>query len=182
MFDGGSDKLRLPPSAIRPVKVRVKLEDNYRMLLQWTCRQVAEDGALEDGDLLVMNPKALLDENGEPMDIVARGWESWALLPGDLVSVEIPIGVAEQGFYAPLDALVTERGKSWVFAVRDGRAKRIAVELGERVETVQRVSASDLRKDDDLIVFGRYYVNDGDEVVVSPLAAKLASSAQGVDQ
>ena len=70
-----------------------------------------------------------------------------ALRPGMFLSVEVVVGEKPEAVLIPESAIVREGARADVFVIRDGRAVRTRVELGERtpgvVEVVEGVSAGD---------------------------------------
>lgn len=169
----GSPELQLSPAAFRPVKIPVTLRDDYMMVLQWSCRHVEPAEPMRDGDLVIMDPERYLDETGEPRDVLPRDGRTWEFRPGDLVTVDIPLEKAPEGFYVPLDTIVTSGEESWVFAVREDRARRIDVRIGPAFDSRRLVRADELLDGEVLVRFGRHYVHDGDPVVISDLAERL---------
>ena len=177
----GTERLEVGREKVLPEKVEVTLQDEYIMILQWSCRSVGSPDDLQDGDLMIMKPETFLDENGEPVELTLRDDNGWTLLPGDLVTLDIALmSDGEQGssLYVPADTIVTQGERAWVFVRRDGRAVKIPVTLLQMAGDLRAVEAEDLKPEDELIRFGRHYVSDGDHVHVSPLAEKLSSRGQ----
>lgn len=97
------------------------------------------------------------------------------LRPGMFATVRIITEVHEQALIIPKKALVLETDQDDVFAVRDGQAKRLRVELGyadgDRVEVL-----SGLADDDRVITVGHEGLKDGAVVRVVGEAGEVAAA------
>lgn len=108
-----------------------------------------------------------------------------ALRPGMFMSIELVVGEKQDAVLIPESAVVREGARSDVFVIRDGRARRTRVELGERtpgvVEVVKGVAAGDR-----VVTQGLQRVRDGvavdatldDELDALGLNVGAAMSAQ----
>jgi len=85
------------------------------------------------------------------------------LRPGMWASVEIELQKKENALLIPAEALVTEKNKSSLFVVRDGKAQKIAVQTGfddgANVEILKGFVPGDA-----VIVAGKQLVTDGQKV------------------
>lgn len=85
------------------------------------------------------------------------------LRPGMWATVEIALQKKENALLLPAEALVTEKAKSSVFVVRDGKAQKISVTTGfddgVNVEILKGVAPNDA-----VIVAGKQSVTDGEKV------------------
>lgn len=90
-----------------------------------------------------------------------------ALRPGMFMSIELLVGEKQDAVLIPESAVVREGARSDVFVIRDGRAHRTRVELGERspgiVEVVKGVAAGDR-----VVTQGLQRVRDGVKVDATP--------------
>ena len=97
------------------------------------------------------------------------------LRPGMFATVRIITEVHEQALIIPKKALVLETDQDDVFAVRDGQAKRLRVELGyadgDRIEVL-----SGLADDDRVITVGHEGLKDGAVVRVVGEAGEVAAA------
>jgi membrane fusion protein, multidrug efflux system len=91
-----------------------------------------------------------------------------SLKPGLFLSVELQIARREQAVLVPEEALIGEGTRHFVFVVRDEKAERREVKLGQRlqgeVEVVSGLTAGDL-----VIVRGVQKVRNNQQVVSRPL-------------
>lgn len=89
------------------------------------------------------------------------------LRPGMYGSVTLTLDTRENVLMVPPSALFFEGGKSYVFTVLDGRAKRVAVRTGFddgiHVEITEGLAGRE-----QIIVTGKNAVKDGAPVRVSP--------------
>jgi membrane fusion protein (multidrug efflux system) len=90
-----------------------------------------------------------------------------ALRPGMFMSIELVVGEKQDAVLIPESAVVREGARSDVFLIRDGRAHRTRVELGERspgvVEVLKGVTAGDR-----VVTQGLQRVRDGVKVDATP--------------
>ena len=150
--------------AIRPEKIDIKLETELLTIGRWRFQQVSSQ-ALAEGDLLICGPKP------EQLEGVAIARDDWALRPGDIVPVSFESGGAQQGLWAPRDAIRNQNGKASVFAVdAKDRVVRVPVELFESSGSLQRIKGEGLGVGTQLVIAGLHYIANGDPVsIVSEL-------------
>jgi membrane fusion protein (multidrug efflux system) len=91
-----------------------------------------------------------------------------SLKPGLFLSVELQIARRERAVLVPEEALVAESTRQFVFVVRDEKAERREVKLGQRLQGEVEV-ASGLAPGDLVIVRGVQKVRNGQQVISRPL-------------
>ncbi|QDS91903.1 Inner membrane protein YiaV precursor [Roseimaritima multifibrata] len=77
-------------------------------------------GTLEGGE------ETLAHWDGE--SVVLNSHAQWMHRPGDLVAVNLASDQAEEGFYVPIEAIYEEAEQCYVFAIQDGKVKRLRVD------------------------------------------------------
>ena len=84
--------------------------------------------------------------------------------------VEVLVGTHRQALQIPIDAVSRLEDTQYVYVVRDGRARRIEVEVGprsgNRIEILKGLTG-----DEAVIVSGKDLVHDGRAVQTQPLNA-----------
>ena len=89
---------------------------------------------------------------------------------GMFARVEVLVGTHRQALQVPIDAVSRLEGTQYVYVVRDGRARRIEVEVGarsgNRIEVLKGLTG-----DEAVIVSGKDLVHDGRAVQTQPLNA-----------
>ncbi len=91
-----------------------------------------------------------------------------ALKGGMFARVEVIVGTHRNAVQIPLDALTRLEDLQYVYVVREGKARRVPVEVGSRVETRIEVTRG-LTGDEEIIVSGKDLVTDGTAVQTRPL-------------
>ncbi len=91
-----------------------------------------------------------------------------SLKPGLFLSVELQIARRENAVLVPEEALVGESTRQFVFVVRDEKAERREVKLGQRLQGEVEI-ASGLAAGDLVIVRGVQKVRNGQQVISRPL-------------
>lgn len=87
------------------------------------------------------------------------------LLPGKIVFVAFPRQGAKKGISVPLDAVLHDGQKTFVFVERKGVAKRLAVTTGQTFRN-QLVVSSGLKPGDKVVVAGQHQLDDGRKLFV----------------
>lgn len=87
---------------------------------------------------------------------------------GMFARVEILVGTHHQALQVPLDAISRLEDSQYVYVVRDGKARRIEVEVGARSENRIEIIKG-LTGDEPVIVSGKDLVHDGRPVQTQPL-------------
>lgn len=116
-----------------------------------------------------------LKVTGSTVDAATRTVEVYAMVsnadgalrPGMFLSVELVVGQKEDAVLIPESAVVREGARSDVFVIRDGRAHRTRVELGERTPGVVEV-IDGVRAGDRVVTQGLQRVRDGVKVEATP--------------
>lgn len=142
-----------------PRAVPVELTDEWAQFDKWTLRRVLTSGDLQPGDALVLNPEPS-DESG-----VRIGSMQYAFRPGDVVRVGVDAALPAEGFWLPAAAIVSRTGNSLVFAVDDGVASEVLVDVLGTSGGYRRISAPALREGQSVVVRGMQYLSDGDVVM-----------------
>lgn len=89
---------------------------------------------------------------------------------GMFARVEVLVGTHRQALQIPIDAVSRLEDAQYVYVVRDGKARRVEVEVG--VRNGNRIEISNgLRGDESVIVSGKDLVHDGRPVQTQPLDA-----------
>jgi len=91
------------------------------------------------------------------------------LLKGGMFArVEVMVGTHAQAVQIPVDAVTRLDELQYVYVVKDGKAARVPVELGLRVDNMIEVTKG-LTGDEQLIVSGKDLVTDGTVIEARPL-------------
>jgi len=91
------------------------------------------------------------------------------LLKGGMFArVEVMVGTHAQAVQIPVDAVTRLDELQYVYVVQDGKAARVPVELGLRVDNMIEVTKG-LTGDEQLIVSGKDLVTDGTVIEARPL-------------
>ncbi|HRI37077.1 MAG TPA: efflux RND transporter periplasmic adaptor subunit [Nitrospira sp.] len=89
---------------------------------------------------------------------------------GMFARVEVLVGTHRQALQIPIDAVSRLEDAQYVYVVRDGKARRVEVEVGAR--SGNRIEISNgLTDDESVIVSGKDLVHDGRPVQTQPLDA-----------
>ncbi|MBX3328508.1 MAG: efflux RND transporter periplasmic adaptor subunit [Nitrospira sp.] len=89
---------------------------------------------------------------------------------GMFARVEVLVGTHHQALQIPIDAVSRLEDTQYVYVVRDGKARRVEVEVGARSNNRIEVIKG-LRGDESVIVSGKDLVHDGRPVQTQPLNA-----------
>ena len=87
---------------------------------------------------------------------------------GMFARVEVVVGLHPKAIQIPADALTRLEEAQYVYIVRDGKAHRIPVEVGSRMENRIEITKG-LAGDEQVIVSGKDLVGDGTPVEARPL-------------
>ena len=84
---------------------------------------------------------------------------------GMMAEVNFTAEKAEDTIVLPRNAVITKEDETYVYVVKGGTAKKVAVELGiEAADTIEIKKG--LKKGDDVVTKGQTYISDGEEVNV----------------
>ena len=89
---------------------------------------------------------------------------------GMFARVEVLVGTHRQALQIPIDAVSRLEDAQYVYVVRDGKARRVEVEVGARSGNRIEISRG-LTGDESVIVSGKDLVHDGRPVQTQPLDA-----------
>ena len=144
-----------------PERVQVTLGDQYTTVVNWNFRSVEDDGALAEGDFLLINPRP------DYVNGVAIGRPHWLLRPRDLVPVRFNLSASPVGFYVPNSAIILLGDTPNVYRVENGLARTTPVSPLETVDEYRRIQGEGLADGVRIIVGGVHYVSDGQPVSVT---------------
>ena len=143
-----------------PERIAVELLDERMTLLSFPMIRVADGSSLQEGDILIANPTA------ETLDGVTLDRSDWALLPGELVPVQLDLGRRAAGFWVPVRALQNLNDRTSLFIVDGDVAREIEVTMAESAGDQRRVEGEGLADGVRYVVDGGHYLADGDRVDV----------------
>jgi RND family efflux transporter MFP subunit len=89
---------------------------------------------------------------------------------GMFARVEVMVGTHRQAVQIPIDAVSRLEDTQYVFVVRDGKAQRVNVEIGVRIDNRVEITKG-LTGDETVIVSGKDLVHDGTPVQAQPMNA-----------
>lgn len=89
---------------------------------------------------------------------------------GMFARVEVLVGTHHQALQIPIDAVSRLEETQYVYVVRDGKARRVEVEVGTRSDNRIEIIKG-LTGDESVIVSGKDLVHDGRPVQTQPLNA-----------
>ncbi len=149
--------LKLRKFRVTPGERRVSFQGLYVM------REVIDAGDLRPGTLLPLDPP---ETDAEEQEVVIAK-SQWLLQPGQLVPVLLEDKAPLHGIYVPMNTIeVTGENRGAVFLVRDGKAKRIEVEVLGQVRDLVHVRGEGLDAGSELIADYIHFLEDGEEVRV----------------
>jgi membrane fusion protein (multidrug efflux system) len=91
-----------------------------------------------------------------------------ALKPGLFLSVELAVARRENAVLVPEEALIAENTKQFVFVIKDNKAERREVKIGQRLQGEVEV-ISGLGASEQIVVRGIQKVRNGQQVIARPL-------------
>jgi membrane fusion protein (multidrug efflux system) len=163
----GADIVNL--ETIDPLKVDFRVPEVYlKQVGVGQSLQLSLDaipGRSYPGRVYAINP--LIDAAGRSLVIRAQIRNSdLKLRPGMFARVRLLTSEAKESLAVPEQALVPQGDEQYVYKVVDGRAQRVKVEIGQRLEARVEILAG-LGKDDVVITAGQLKVRDGVPVRVA---------------
>lgn len=176
-------------------KLRIELGDaRLPFLGNWIFQQIIINDETFDPNVNVVAGKLTLKngdaESWEGNKILVDREQQWMARPGDFVKVDLSDGDVEPGYYVPMDTIVRESGKSFIFLVEPdedstsdtadiGKVKRVEILVSEESETtsslrhVQPVGSSDSLAGKQFVSRGAHYLREGETVrIVRPGASE----------
>jgi RND family efflux transporter MFP subunit len=150
-----------------PEKIAVELGDDYLTVVKWNFRSLKRNGALREGDFLVLKPQPKYLEG------LAIGRPQWLLRPGDLVPVRFLLDATPRGLYVPVDAITTFGDAHAVFLVENNTARLRTVRVRDSYQELRRIEGDGIVGGAQVITGGMQFVSDGEPVRV------VADAAQG---
>ena len=170
------------PRILKVEKKRVvPREFKTPFLGNWTFQEVQfADTNVTDQNLLVGRLEFSTAGDDEPQLIPRASWDGvsvfldsgdqWMLRPGDLATINIDAEVIDPGFFVPIDAIYEDLGDTFVFAVADGKARKIKVDVtlpkSLDGDSVLRIESDELAEGMELIHRGVHFLTDGESVQV----------------
>ena len=135
---------------------------------------------MTDQNILVGQLEFKTDDDKESQLISRKDWdgeslyfdsgEQWVMRLGDLVTINIDAETTQPGFYVPIDSIYEDRGKTYVFAVESGKAKKIQVKviLPKTLDgdSKLRIESPELSDGLALIQQGVHFLVDGESIQV----------------
>jgi membrane fusion protein (multidrug efflux system) len=111
--------------------------------------------------------ESLINQNNRTLNIRASvPNKEEKLLPGGFAETILQFGLVQQLIIVPQTAVVYAPDGTYIFKVVDGKAKRVAVTLGER-DADSVVVKSGIKAGDVIVVAGQLKLHDGASVVVA---------------
>lgn len=169
-------------NVVEVAKLRVERgASKIPFLGNWDFQQVVVQDETFDPKLnLVIGKLNVLD--GEPDDwigdrvLVSRD-STWNVRPGDIVRVDLSSGDSEPGIFIPMDAIVRDAGKSFVFIIDEDESqytvRRQEVKTKEldgslsSLLRIEAVESADLLDGKRIATRGVHYLREGEAVLVS---------------
>ena len=100
---------------------------------------------------------------------------------GMMAEVNFTAEKAEDTIVLPRNAVITKEDETYVYVVKDGKAKKVMVELGiEAADTIEITKG--LKKGDDVVTKGQTYISDGEEVNVVSAEGTAKADAKEKDK
>lgn len=143
-----------------PEVIPVSLSDEWDQIDAWALRRLAEQGELQPGDGLILNPTPAHREG------VRMGFAEYALRVGDVVEVGLDADLPPTGLWVPAEALVARAGGRFLFKVEDSKAVEVSVQIGASSGDHRQVLAPELAAGNRVVLSGAAYLADGDPVRV----------------
>lgn len=180
-----ADRSGMSDSKMRLQKVRVTPGEKRIPYLQVaTMRELTDWGELDpeldllagtffrrDGSKILSKDVAALLKAAD--DTVPYVRERWLLRPGDIMRVDLDAETPTAGFYVPLNVILEESGKTYVFVVETSgkatHAKRVAVNVLDVLGTMRRIEAagkSTFKAGTRIVADGALFLTDGEAVSI----------------
>jgi hypothetical protein len=99
--------------------------------------------------------------------------ERWLLRPGDIMRVDIDAETPAVGFYVPLNVILEESGKTYVFVAETSgkatRAKRVAITVLDILGTMRRIETAGktaFKAGTKIVADGALFLTDGEAISI----------------
>jgi hypothetical protein len=193
-----SDRNGLTDSILRLQKVRVTPGEKRLPYLQVaTMRELTDLGELDPKQDLLAG--TFFDHDGNEIpnkdvaallrksnDTVPYVRERWLLRPGDIMRVDIDAETPAPGLYVPLNVILEESGKTYVFVAetkgQTTNAKRVEVNVIDVLGTKRRIEAAGktpLKAGTRIVAEGALFLTDGEAVtVIEPTGAERTGASR----
>lgn len=163
------------------VKVRFRLPERHMALVRTGQTARVRVNAYKDrqfgGVVDLVSPE--VDPSTRTVELrVLVGNPSGELRPGMFGRVELVVGRKEDALVVPESALIPALESFAVFVVRDGRARQVAVTLGQRLPGKVELETG-VGPEDEVVVAGTQKVGDGTKVKPGPDASAAESAVAG---
>lgn len=93
---------------------------------------------------------------------------------GMMAEVSFTLESSADAIVLPRNAVIEKENETYVYVVENGKAKKVAVELGIEAEDSIEIT-SGLKKGDDVVTKGQTYISDEEEVNISNAKAKTTT-------
>jgi RND family efflux transporter MFP subunit len=117
-----------------------------------------------EGEVISIIPRGDIATNSFPIKIRVAN-ESW-LLEGMSATVQMPTGAETETLLVPRDALVLLGGQNFVFAVRDGKADQVPVDVQGYKGMMAGVSSAGLAAGDQVATKGHERLQPGQDLQI----------------
>jgi len=180
----GAEGARSPIFTVR--KVPIQPGDRRRYLLTYEFRELADAGGLPELTPVLNNPPEGLKDGGQVIMIRRR----WMFRPGDLVPVVLELPPAGQGLYVPMECILIQGDKRYVYMagrqeIGESAAKRTEVRITGRFGELCRIEGDGIKEGGLVIMTGTHYLVDQELIsVIEIKEAKdfLAAASISEDQ
>jgi multidrug efflux pump subunit AcrA (membrane-fusion protein) len=159
---------------IKVSKIRVELgQRRVQLLGNWNLQEVRVQPAQDFDQEKDLVARKILFRSGETTwdgDTMVLDQTRWMLRPGDLVDVDVADAPTPEGFYVPMDAIVDQASKKFIFIDDAGHAKRVEVVLTHSSDVLKRIEPKDenvVLEGKNVIVSGVHYLVDGEPITFS---------------
>ncbi len=132
-------------------------------------------GAETTGKVVSVIPRGDIPTRTFPVKVRIRN--RYSLIEGMEARVTVPTGKEEKSLIAPRDAVVTALGETAVYAVEDGKAKRIPVKVLRYEGESAAVSGEGIREGMAVVVKGNERLRDGQPLSIAKGAGGAGAGA-----
>lgn len=100
---------------------------------------------------------------------------------GMMAEVSFTMAASDDTVILPRKAVIEKENETYVYVVKNGKAKKVNVELGIEAEDTIEIK-SGLQKGDDVVTKGQTYLSDGEEVNVVNADTKTATKKNKTEE